>query len=135
MLLVQEELELKILKDSDQIISQKTFAQNLGYSVGKVNYILKSLIEKGFIKTERFVNSDNKLQYKYLLTEKGIKEKIKLTEKFIQIKKSEYDELQQDLQNYKKELDSDTVIGVGITMKQVHLETWCRIIFFKFYAL
>ena len=106
---MQEELELKILKDSENIISQKTFAQNLGYSVGKVNYILKSLIEKGLIKTERFVNSDNKLQYKYLLTEQGIKEKIKLTEKFIQRKKIEYAELQKDLEVYKSELNSKDV--------------------------
>lgn len=112
--LLQEELELKILKNSENIISQKTFAQNIGYSVGKVNYVLKALIEKGFIKTERFVNSDNKLQYKYLLTEDGIKEKINLTEKFIQRKKREYEELQNDLHSYKKELHNNSNVLKGI---------------------
>ena len=55
-------------------------ADEIGYSLGKVNYVLKNLIDKGLIKTQRFVNSENKIQYKYLLTPKGIKEKIDITE-------------------------------------------------------
>jgi EPS-associated MarR family transcriptional regulator len=73
-------------------------ADEIGYSLGKVNYALKNLIDKGLIKTQRFVNSENKIQYKYLLTPKGIKEKIEITEKFIAIKKAEYDELQKELE-------------------------------------
>ena len=74
-----------------------------GYSAGKVNYVLKKLVEKGLVKVDRFVNSKSKVQYKYLLTPEGIKEKIAITEKFIQIKKEEYDKLQQDLDNYKEQ--------------------------------
>ena len=72
----QEEIELKILRSVDKVTSQRTIADEIGYSLGKVNYVLKNLIDKGLIKTQRFVNSENKIQYKYLLTPKGIKEKI-----------------------------------------------------------
>ena len=99
----QDEIELKILRSLGKVINQRTLAEDIGYSVGKVNYILKKLIEKGLVKAERFVNSENKVQYKYLLTSQGIIEKIAMTEKFIEIKKNEYDKLQRELEDYKKE--------------------------------
>lgn len=102
----KEELELSILRNIDKTTTQKNLADELGYSVGKINYVLKALENKGFIKVENFYNSQNKLQYKYLLTEEGIKEKINLTKKFISRKKLEYEELQKELSNdalkYKK---------------------------------
>ena len=101
----QEEIELEILKNSGKVISHKTLAKEIGYSVGKVNYVLRSLIEKGFIKAEKFINSNKKLQYKYLLTEKGIKEKVDITQRFIERKKAEYDRLQAEMQSYKEQYD------------------------------
>ena len=98
-----EEIELKILKTITNSTNQKSIAKEIGYSVGKINYILKGLIEKGLIKSEKFLNSNNKIQYKYLLTEDGIKEKIDITDKFIKRKKEEYEELQSEMQNYKKQ--------------------------------
>ena len=68
-------------------------------------------MEKGLVKVDRFVNSKSKVQYKYLLTPEGIKEKIANTEKFIQIKKEEYDKLQQDLDNYKEQYNSNLYGG------------------------
>lgn len=94
----QDELTLNILKHTGKVMNQKTLAQDVGYSVGKVNFVLKGLIEKGLVKAERFINSDNKLQYKYLLTPKGIEEKIGLTERFIQRKKEEYEMLMDELE-------------------------------------
>lgn len=99
----QEEIELEILKNTGKVISHKTLADEVGYSVGKVNYVLRGLIEKGLIKSERFINSDKKLQYKYLLTEKGIKEKVDITQRFIDRKKAEYDNLQAEMANYKEQ--------------------------------
>jgi len=101
----QEEIELEILKNTGKVISHKTLAEEVGYSVGKVNYVLRGLIEKGLIKAERFINSDKKLQYKYLLTEKGIKEKVDITQKLIDRKKAEYDKLQAEMELYKKQYD------------------------------
>ena len=79
----QEEIELEILKSLGKVTSQRTIADEIGYSAGKVNYVLKKLVEKGLVKVDRFVNSKSKVQYKYLLTPEGIKEKIS---KFIENK-------------------------------------------------
>ncbi len=98
-----EELSLQILRSIDDFKTQKRLAQDIGVSVGKVNYVLRALIEKGFIKTENFFANKNKNQYKYLLTKKGLKEKLVLTEKFIERKKLEYEELQEELQNLRRE--------------------------------
>merc|ERR1711879_451388 len=100
---LQEEIELEILKNITHTQNQKSMAEEIGYSVGKVNYILKGLIQKGLIKSEKFLNSNNKVQYKYLLTEEGIKEKIDITEKFIKRKKEEYDQLQNEMNQYKEQ--------------------------------
>ncbi len=101
----QEEIELQVLRSIGKVTSQRTIADEIGYSVGKVNYVLKKLIEKGLVKADRFVNSDSKIQYKYLLTPSGIKEKITLTDKFIEIKKEEYDNLQKQKKEYKEMYD------------------------------
>ncbi len=95
-----EEISLTILRKAEKIDSQKSLAKELGISVGKVNYILKALIEKGFIKAENFYKAKNKRKYKYLLTQKGIEEKITLTKKFIELKKAEYEELQRELESH-----------------------------------
>lgn len=96
----QNELNLNILKNIENLSSQKSLASDIGISVGKLNYVLKALIEKGFIKTEIFFANKNKNQYKYLLTEKGINEKILLTKHFIKRKKEEYELLQVELDKY-----------------------------------
>ncbi|MBL1244894.1 MAG: MarR family EPS-associated transcriptional regulator [Sulfurimonas sp.] len=93
-----EELELLLLKRAEGISSQKSLAQEIGFSVGKVNYVLRALVDKGFIKAEMFLNAQNKRKYSYLLTEAGMAEKIALTKKFIVRKKAEYEELQRDLE-------------------------------------
>lgn len=95
-----EELTLSVLRNIDTLTTQKSLADELGLSVGKVNYVLKALIEKGLIKAENFFVNKNKNQYKYLLTDDGIKEKVSLTKKFITRKKAEYEELQKDLESY-----------------------------------
>ena len=96
-----EELELIILKNTENMVSQRSLAEEIGFSVGKVNYVLKALIDKGLIKTDSFLNAKNKKKYTYLLTEDGIKEKINLTQKFIVRKKAEYEELQRELEIYR----------------------------------
>lgn len=96
-----DELTLNILKNIETTSSQKSLANELEISVGKVNYILKALIEKGLVKAENFFINKNKNQYKYLLTKKGFQTKIELTEKFIRRKKEEYETLQKELQSMK----------------------------------
>ena len=109
--MTQEEIELEVLRTLGKVTNQRTIGEEIGYSAGKVNYVLKKLVEKGLVKVDRFVNSKSKVQYKYLLTPEGIKEKIAITEKFIQIKKEEYDKLQQDLDNYQEQYNSNLYGG------------------------
>ena len=71
----QEEIELKILRSVDKVTSQRTIADEIGYSLGKVNYVLKNLIDKGLIKTQRFVNSKIKYNINIYLRQKVSKRK------------------------------------------------------------
>ena len=78
---------------NDSSSSQRQMSKKFGLSIGKVNYIIKSLLGIGYIKIENFRNSSNKINYIYILTPKGIKEKTKITNHFINKKKLEYDKL------------------------------------------
>ena len=69
-------------------------------AVGKVNYIIKALAQKGFIKISNFINEEDKTRYRYLLTSEGRKQKIDRMKKFIDIKKEEYEILQRELEKY-----------------------------------
>ena len=91
------EIDLDILRSAPEALSQKNLAEKLGFSIGKTNYVLKHVMEKGWIKAERFINSDNKAAYRYVLTSSGIAERIRLTEAFIQRKQQEYEALQDEL--------------------------------------
>jgi len=79
--------------------SQRDMAEQLGFSLGKLNYCLKALQEKGLIKIKNFEKNPNKLNYIYILTPEGIKEKTKLTVNFMKRKMNEYDELKKELEN------------------------------------
>ena len=90
------EILRKIQKKPDS--SQRTLAKELGFSLGKLNYCLKALQKKGFIKLENFQKQSNKINYlQYVTTAKGISERTKLTINFMKRKMQEYDELKQEL--------------------------------------
>ena len=78
--------------------TQRQLAEELGFSLGKLNYCLKALKEKGLIKINNFQNNPNKLGYVYILTPKGISEKTKLTLNFMKRKMKEYDELKREIE-------------------------------------
>ena len=79
--------------------SQRNLAGELGFSLGKLNYCLKALQEKGLVKINNFKNHEKKLNYIYVLTPKGIAEKTKLTINFMKRKMKEYAELKLELKN------------------------------------
>ena len=79
--------------------SQRELAEELGFSLGKLNYCLKALKHKGFIKMSNFQKNPKKINYIYVLTPKGIAEKTKLTINFMKRKMKEYDELKKELRN------------------------------------
>ena len=78
-------------------------AEQLGISLGKANFCLKALIEVGMLKASNFKNSKNKLGYMYLLTPKGIEEKAKVTVRFLKKKLTEFEILQNEINELKKE--------------------------------
>ena len=77
--------------------TQRQLAKDLGFSLGKLNYCLKALKDKGFVKIENFKKNPKKINYIYILTPKGISEKTKLTVNFMQRKIEEYDQLKEEL--------------------------------------
>ena len=98
---------LRNIKNSSKV-NQRQLATQLGFSLGKLNYCLKALKKKGFIKMKNFRKNPNrfnllsKVNYLYILTPKGIAHKTKLTLRFMKIKMQEYDGLKKDLENEKK---------------------------------
>lgn len=83
--------------------SQRELATELGFSLGKLNYCLKALKKKGFVKLKNFQKKKNKISYlQYVITPKGISERTKLTISFMKRKMAEYDELKEELEETKK---------------------------------
>ena len=95
---------LKILEHNPQV-SQRELANELGVSLGKANYCLKALIEKGLVKANNFKNSANKLAYFYVLTPRGIEAKAKISVRFLQRKMEEYEALGEEIEQLKREQD------------------------------
>ena len=89
----EESLDLMHILEKNPNKTQRQLSKEIGLSIGKVNYCLKGLIDVGFIKVENFNNSNHKLKYAYVLTPKGIRQKIILTRKFIAKKIKEHDKL------------------------------------------
>ena len=82
--------------------TQRELAEELGFSLGKLNYCIKALQKKGLVKIENFKKNPQKINYIYVLTPKGITEKTKLTLNFMKSKMQEYDELKNELKNKDK---------------------------------
>ncbi len=95
---------VKILEANPQV-SQRELARGLDISLGKVNYCLKGLINKGIIKAKRFRNSDNKLTYAYVLTPRGIEARSKLTAHYLKRRLKEYEKLKQEIQMLQDEVN------------------------------
>ncbi|WP_395669383.1 MarR family EPS-associated transcriptional regulator [Rhodoferax sp.] len=95
---------MRILQDNPDI-TQRELADKLGMSVGGLNYCLKALIDKGFVKMGNFQKSKNKFKYVYLLTPKGIAEKVALTSHFLKRKLDEYEALKAEIELLRVEAD------------------------------
>jgi EPS-associated MarR family transcriptional regulator len=105
---LSDETRYKLLKllDANPRLSQRDVARELDISVGKVNYCLKALVRKGWIKASRFTNSRNKAAYMYLLTPRGMEAKIGLTFEFLRIKLREYETLRDEIEQIRREADA-----------------------------
>lgn len=105
----RDELRLKVLRalEANPELSQRQLSIELGVSLGGVNYALKALIERGFVKAENFRKTGRKVAYLYLLTPKGVVEKTSLTAAFLGRKLEEYELLKQEIEALKGEVGSD----------------------------
>ena len=105
-----EESHLKVLRllESNPQLSQRELAEALGVSVGKVNYCLNALIDKGLVKIQNFRNNKNKRVYAYLLTPKGIAEKADMTMQFLQRKMVEYELLREEIEQLQQDLNQQS---------------------------
>ncbi len=95
----QEDTHLQVLRllEHNPHMSQRELAQALGVSLGKTNFCIQALLQKGIIKLANFNNSRHKLAYSYLLTPSGIAEKSALTARFLKRKMAEYEHLQVEI--------------------------------------
>lgn len=107
--MLTDEYKYKILKlvAANSETSQRELSKALGISLGKTNYCLQALIEKGMLKVSNFKNSKNKLAYMYLLTPKGIEEKSAITLAFLKAKIKEYEMLDAEIKSLSQEVNAD----------------------------
>jgi EPS-associated MarR family transcriptional regulator len=95
---------LKTLEENPGL-SQRDLAKRLGVSLGKVNFCLNALVDKGSLKINNFRNNENKLAYAYLLTPRGIEEKANITVNFLKRKMQEYEQLRKEIEELKREAE------------------------------
>jgi len=107
-----EEIEFRALKllEQNPHLSQRELSAELGVSLGKTHYVVKALINVGWIKLDNFRHNNNKLGYTYLLTPKGIAEKAAITVRFLARKQVEYEQLREEIEQLKMEV-GDRSIG------------------------
>ena len=111
----RDELRLRVLRalEANPELSQRQLAAELGVSLGGVNYALKALVERGFVKAGNFRKSGNKAAYLYVLTPQGVAEKASLATAFLGRKLEEYEVLRQEIEALKSEVgSSDSGKGV-----------------------
>jgi len=98
---IQEDTYFRVMRilHENPDITQRELAKKLGVSIGGLNYCLKALVERGWVKMQNFQNSKKKFKYVYLLTPQGIAEKVKLTSCFIERKKQEYEALKAEIES------------------------------------
>lgn len=102
---IETEESLMVLREigANPQLTQRELSSRLGLSLGKINFLMKAMIEKGLIKAENFKNSSNKSAYLYLLTPMGIEEKTKKTYQFLKRKMQEYEKLEIEIKQLKEE--------------------------------
>ena len=102
-------MRLRVLRALQQQpdLNQRQLAELLGVSLGKTNYLLRALLDKGLLKARNFRNSQNKLAYAYLITPTGLAEKAALTRGYLDRKSQEYEALKDEIEKIKAELASE----------------------------
>ena len=108
--MTNQELEYRALKtlETNPELTQRQLAEALGISLGKTHYLIKSLINVGWVKLDNFQKSNNKWGYAYLLTPMGIAEKTAITARFLIKKQREYNALKDEIAQLQAEVRSES---------------------------
>jgi EPS-associated MarR family transcriptional regulator len=108
--MLSDEVRYSLLRllEANPTMSQRDVARHLGMSLGKVNFCLQALVQKGMLKATNFKNSQHKAAYMYFLTPRGIEEKTQVTARFLQQKVREYEELRADIARIREEVRRNT---------------------------
>ena len=116
---LESEEVLRLLREINKSpeMTQRELSSSLGISLGKVNFLLNALIDKGHIKVDNFKKSNNKSAYLYFLTPKGVEEKARITYRFLRRKLQEYEELEQEIRRLKQEV-SETQVSQDIRVEK-----------------
>jgi EPS-associated MarR family transcriptional regulator len=103
---VDDELRLRILRllGERPEMSQRELAQALGLSLGKTNYCLRALVDRGWVKVDNFRNSQNKLAYAYVLTGRGLQAKLAAAARFLALRQAEYARLEREISELRIEV-------------------------------
>jgi len=112
---MQESIRYHILKQiqDNPEITQRELARVAGVSLGKINYCLRALVDKGLIKAERFRKNPHKGRYLYALTPKGLEEKSRVTSRFLRKKIEEYEALKEEIKQLREESEGDPESELG----------------------
>lgn len=102
---VEDRIKLMNAIENHPIENQRQLAEIIKFSLGKTNFILRNLIDVGLIKLSNFKNSENKIGYTYILTPKGISEKLKITIQFLERKEKEYSSLEKEIEELRLDLE------------------------------
>lgn len=102
---IKEDVHFRVLRILQQRpeISQRELAEEVGIALGKMNYVLSALAEKGFVKIQNFRNAESKLRYAYILTPAGVAAKAELTAGFLRRKIAEYEVLKAEIESLEEE--------------------------------
>jgi EPS-associated MarR family transcriptional regulator len=108
---LENEEALRIFREINRSpeMTQREFSSRLGISLGKVNFLINALIQKGFVKVENFKKSSSKSKYLYCLTPRGIEEKSRMTYLFLKRKMREYEHLELEIQQLREEVRENGV--------------------------
>ena len=103
---LSDEIHYKILQllESQPEISQRQLSKELGFSLGKANYCIRAMLDRGWIKAKNFKNSRNKIAYVYLLTPAGVEKRAKMAARFLRRKVREYEQLKREIEQLQKEV-------------------------------
>lgn len=109
--MLDEETRYRLLRllEANPELSQRQLAEALGVSLGKINFCLRALLERGLVKVRNFRDSNNKLAYAYYLTPKGARVKVRTTAGFLKRKLAEYAAIQKEIEELKREVRSDGI--------------------------